>query len=347
MPLPFYLSWRILHQNQSEWRFGGQSGTEMYLVHGRRPITKGQPISFLTPASIVVRRGRSSCAMREARNVPSAETRFTKWGVRSRRRGSQTGSNGKRFALFGLRAFVSGASGATPRPNRCRSDCGTLKISFNATQATPCARCASVAFRPIADISRARQSPEMDCRIALPLFAALATSGNAQVLAPPAGGPPSIVPSVGPLSLHDLTENISVIGCRIESVDGSRHEFVIKYVGGRGYLDPVTSEASSTDGKISVIEDESALLATYSKWFRRGDNFEAFSEHKGAALGPRLRLALERTEVPNDRAEGRWAVLVQAYSDWMPLAKATGFCDVRRTPQQPLNEAETRAYLKR
>lgn len=187
----------------------------------------------------------------------------------------------------------------------------------------------------------------MDYRIVLPLFAALATSGNAQVPAPLAVRPPSIMPSVGPLSPQDLTENISIISCRIEGVDGSRHKFVIKYVGRRGYSDPVTKEAASTEGSAYVIEDESALLATYSKWFRRGDNFEAFSEHKEAALGPRLRLALERTEVPNDRAEGKWAVLVQAYSDWMPLAKATGFCDVRRTPQQPLNEAETRAYLKR
>lgn len=174
---------------------------------------------------------------------------------------------------------------------------------------------------------------------------ALAASPVEAQLAPPSGSAPGIVPSVAPPTASEVTEGNQLVTCEVESVDGTRHTFAFQYFGRRGYIDPRTHEAATTDGRVSVGQDRSRLLSSYSRWAKVGHSFEAHSDDKNAALGPRLRLEMHRTNFDPEAMSERQAVLVQAHLGWMPLTKAAGFCDVRWSAQQPLSEAETRAHL--
>jgi hypothetical protein len=172
------------------------------------------------------------------------------------------------------------------------------------------------------------------------------TGNPPQTLRPPTGNPPQIMPASPPRSAADLTEPTEVISCDVRTVTGARHNFTIRSSGRRGYEHPVTHELGSTDETVTVLKDSSKLFRGYSNWLLLGTRFEAHSQDEGATFGPHLRLETERTDFNPEAHVAKIAVAVQANFGFMPLTKAVGFCDVQRTVQEPLNEAETRAYLK-
>lgn len=183
---------------------------------------------------------------------------------------------------------------------------------------------------------------------ALLLMIASAAPARAQTLRPPAGEPPGISPSLGPLSPQDLTEPNQIIECDATSVDGRSHRFSLRYYGRRGYLNPQTSEAEATEGRVAVVADGSRLFSSYTRWSSFQNRFEAQSDREDAPFGPHVRIEMQRTDFERESVtRTTWAVLVQAYFGWMPLTKAVGFCRVVSTPQQPLNQAEAREHLQR
>ena len=184
--------------------------------------------------------------------------------------------------------------------------------------------------------------------IALLLAGAATTRGEAQSLQPPTGAPPDILPQVAPLNPEELTEPIDLLDCDVRTVDGRNRSFTLRYLGRRGYDDPVKGEADTTEGRVVVVRDASKLFAGYGRWERFQHRFDAYSDSKEAAFGPQLRLEIQRTEFDRESvAAARWAILVQAQFGWMPLTKAVGFCRVESAAQSPLSEAETREHLSR
>lgn len=183
---------------------------------------------------------------------------------------------------------------------------------------------------------------------ALFLMLAVAAPAGSQTLRPPAGEPPGISPSLGAVSPQDLTEPNQIIECDASSVDGRSHRFSLRYHGRRGYLNPQTSEAEATDGRVAVVADGSRLFSSYNRWSSFQNRFEAHSDREDAPFGSHVRIQMERTDFERDSiTRSTWAVLVQAYLGWMPLTKAVGFCRVESTPQQPLNQVEVREHMKR
>lgn len=173
-------------------------------------------------------------------------------------------------------------------------------------------------------------------------------SAAAQSLRPPEGSPPGIALRLAPPSPAELTEAGEHLRCAVETLDGRRHRFAVRGSGRRGYVDPATGKAEATESEVTVSEDPSGLLSAYADWESRGHRFDGHSKAGAARFGPHVRLQMERTDFDRDGpSTQRWAVLVQALFDWMPLTKAVGFCDVEALPVRPLDAEERRRHLKR
>jgi len=184
--------------------------------------------------------------------------------------------------------------------------------------------------------------------IALLFASSHAARGEAQPLQPPPSELPIILSQVAPLTPEELTEPNDLLDCDVQTVDGRNQSFTLRYLGRRGYKDPVKGEADATEGRVVVARDATKLFARYGRWERFQNRIDAYSDSKEAIFGPHLRLEMQRTEF--DRrgvAATKWAILVQALSGWMPLTKAVGFCRVESAAQQPLSESETREHLSR
>ena len=168
----------------------------------------------------------------------------------------------------------------------------------------------------------------------------------------PTGTPPSIAPgNAHPAeeTPESATQALGIFRCRLTGDDGRSSTFVLRDGGGRGYRDPRTGEIGITDADVTVESSPSALFNRYDfKSVMHGGEpgYRGWARNAGAALGPQVDLRLSRVTPPLQRANERWAVAVDGHWQWIALTRAVGFCDLERIPQQPLNEAETRKYLK-
>ena len=168
----------------------------------------------------------------------------------------------------------------------------------------------------------------------------------------PSGRPPEIVPDFSgarEVTPEDLTADAGVLACNLQGDDGRTFSFVLRDGGGRGYRDPCTGEVSTTPDEISVSSNPTNLFEGYS--FQKGAGakdwqYSAWRKPAGA-LGEKFEFQLSRVTPPLQRSPERYAILLSGGWGWMQLARAVGFCDLRRTSQQPLTEAETEKYLKK
>ena len=152
---------------------------------------------------------------------------------------------------------------------------------------------------------------------------------------------PSIELRAGLKTPEGETEPVETLKCKIEWATGQRGTFTLRAIGRRGYRDPVTAEIRSTNEKLEFIDDPEKLFDGYGGWWAVRGGFEAESGSPKVQFGSRVALRFDRTEFSLTRRplEVR-TVTVSSFQDWMPLAKAVGFCDVTYVLQKPLSSTE-------
>jgi hypothetical protein len=101
-----------------------------------------------------------------------------------------------------------------------------------------------------------------------------------------------------------------------------------------------------TPATVEVQEKGSQLFSKYTFQELNDYRYGGMSDSERAPFGKQARLELLRTNDPRRGDSTRFAILVQAQWDWMPLTKAVGFCDLTVRKQIPLSAEETRKFLK-
>lgn len=139
-----------------------------------------------------------------------------------------------------------------------------------------------------------------------------------------------------PLSAAQLTMPIVDANCKIADADGRAYDLVIRQTGGRGY--DVTRNGSShrarTTVKQAIIRDTAGVLDGFD--FQTGPR-ETWPGEARAFKRPGQMVQMQTFGTVRDN---KYAILLRR--KWpRPDVDFLGYCDVIKTLQEPLNEAET------
>ena len=168
----------------------------------------------------------------------------------------------------------------------------------------------------------------------------------------PPGSPPGIgvsPPTTAEITPASETQDLGVLDCRVTGDDGRTFGLMIRDGGERGYRDPRNGEVLITEAEIDVESTPAGLFGKYrvnSAMHGGESGYKGWATSPDAAFGRNVDFKLSRVTPPMQRTNERYALVMDGYWGWLPLTRAVGFCDLQRTRQQPLSEAETRKYLK-
>ncbi len=149
---------------------------------------------------------------------------------------------------------------------------------------------------------------------------------------------PSAVPvPAPPPTPAQMTMPIVDATCRISDASGRQHDLVIRQTGGRAYR-KANSDGSTwtprTPVKQDVVRDTAEVFDGFE--FQVGPLATWPGEVK-AFKRPGQTVQVQTFDTGTD---GKYAILLRR--KWSnPDVQMLGFCDVKKTPQAPLNAAET------
>ena len=141
--------------------------------------------------------------------------------------------------------------------------------------------------------------------------------------------PPAITPA-------SRTAPLVEAACKISNVEGQQFDLSIRQSGGRGYK--VTRNGSTyfprTPLKQEIVRDTARIFAGFEFEIDSGDTWPGDAK---AFKRPGQIVQMETFDTVSDT---KYAILLR--KKW-PRSNVdfVGFCDVKKTPQAPLNSAET------
>ncbi|WP_188064023.1 hypothetical protein [Sphingobium sp. KCTC 72723] len=139
-----------------------------------------------------------------------------------------------------------------------------------------------------------------------------------------------------PLSAKQLTMPIVEATCKIADPDGRAHDLRIRQTGGRGYDVPRngSTHRARTDVKHTILRDTAGVFDGFE--FQIGPR-ETWPGDVKAFKRPGQTVQMQTFGTGRD---DKYAILLRR--KWSnPDVDLLGFCDVKKTPQTPLDAAET------